>query len=102
VEIRFELRDCRPSGRWHARRTTQRRFAPIVQIRMLRHNVTPRHRKSDLHGKPNYVALLPSDLTCIGQKCIDGGEECEPHQSCPLPQHPVIGKSPALADWPVA
>jgi hypothetical protein len=102
VEIRFDLCDCRPSGRWRARRNTTREVAPFVQIRVLMRNVTPRHRKSDLHGNPNYVVFLPSDFTCIGQNCIHGGEECEPHQSSSLPQHPVIGNSPALADWPVA
>jgi hypothetical protein len=31
MEIRFELRDCRPSGRRSAKRTTLRRIAPFVR-----------------------------------------------------------------------
>jgi hypothetical protein len=71
-------------------------------MRELRQPVTPRHRRSDLDGKHNYVALLPSEHTRIEQNRIDGGEGCEQHQGGTLPQHPVIGQSPALADWPVS
>jgi hypothetical protein len=31
-----------------------------------------------------------------------GAKVCEPHQRGPIPQHPVIGQSPALTVWPVA
>jgi hypothetical protein len=55
IEIRFELRDIGPSGRWHARRTTRRGFAPSSQNWVLRRYVKPHHRWSDLHGKSNYV-----------------------------------------------
>jgi hypothetical protein len=30
MEIRFEIRDCRPSGPWSAKRTTLRRIEPFV------------------------------------------------------------------------
>jgi hypothetical protein len=33
---------------------------------------------------------------------IFGGKLCESHQSGPVPQHQVIGQSPALTVWPVA
>jgi hypothetical protein len=56
MEIRFELRDCRPSGRWIAKRTTLRRIALFVRFRELRRSVTLRHRISVPHGKPKYVA----------------------------------------------
>jgi hypothetical protein len=55
MDIRFELRDCRLSCLWRARLTTQRKFAILFQIRELRRPVTPRHRRSVLHGYPNYV-----------------------------------------------
>jgi hypothetical protein len=67
MEIRFELRDCRPSGRWSAKRTTLRRIAPFVGMRELRRSVTHRHRRSVLLENPNYVALLRSELTRMGQ-----------------------------------
>jgi hypothetical protein len=94
LEIRFKLRDCRPSGRWSVKRTTLRRIELFVRLRELRLPVTRRNRSSVLHGNPKYVALLPSELSLIGNNLIDVGEGCVPHQSGPLPQHPVIGHSP--------
>jgi hypothetical protein len=40
----FELRDCRPYGRWRARRTTLSRFSPFVLLWDIRRPVTHRHR----------------------------------------------------------
>jgi hypothetical protein len=102
MEIRFELRDCRPSGRWISKRTSLSRIAPFVPLRELRRFVTPRHRSSVLHGNPKYVASLPSELSRIGEMRIDGGEVCKPLQGGQLPQHSVIGHSPSLPVWPLA
>jgi hypothetical protein len=52
----FELRHCRPSCRLRGSLNTLRLMAPFVRIRELRRPVTRRHRWSDLHGKPKYVA----------------------------------------------
>jgi hypothetical protein len=50
-----DTRRLSPSVRCRERRPTLRRFAAFVQIRVIRRNVTPRHRRSVLHGNPNYV-----------------------------------------------
>jgi hypothetical protein len=102
MEIRFELRDFRPSGRWSSKRTSLRRIAPIVPFREVRRPVTPRHRISVLHGKPKYVACLPSGLSRIGEIRLDGWEVCKPHQIGSVPEFSAIGHSPALAYCPVA
>jgi hypothetical protein len=44
MDIGFDLRDCRPSGRCSAKRTTLRRIAPIVRLREHSRPVTRRHR----------------------------------------------------------
>jgi hypothetical protein len=97
----FELRECRPSGLWRSTLTTLTVFALFDQILEFRRPVTPHHRRSVLHGKPNHVVGLQSELSRIEKKLINCGEGCEQHQSGRLPQHPLIGQLTALAAWPV-
>jgi hypothetical protein len=65
--ILFEIRYCRPSGQWSAKRTNLMRIEPFVRLRELRLHVMRRHRSSVLHGKPKYVAWLLSELSGIGK-----------------------------------
>jgi hypothetical protein len=43
------------------------RFAPFLQIQVLRRHVTPLHRRSVLHGNPNFAPLQSSELSRIGK-----------------------------------